>query len=67
LYADVKGADPVTERPGFTAMLERIAGNGVRTAIVEDPSRFARDLIIQLNGHDLPEAARGDADRRQCA
>jgi DNA invertase Pin-like site-specific DNA recombinase len=50
--ADVKGADPVTERPGFTAMLERIAGNGVRTVIVEDPSRFARDLIVQLTGHD---------------
>jgi DNA invertase Pin-like site-specific DNA recombinase len=33
-------------------MLERIAGNGVRTVIVEDPSRFARDLIVQLTGHD---------------
>lgn len=50
--ADVKGADPVTEREGFRAMLERIAGNGVRTVIVEDASRFARDLIVQLTGHD---------------
>jgi len=50
--ADVKGADPVTERPGFTAMLERIAGNGVRIVIVESPDRFARDLIVQLTGHD---------------
>jgi DNA invertase Pin-like site-specific DNA recombinase len=50
--ADVKGADPVTERPGFRAMLERIAGNGVRTVIVESPDRFARDLIVQLTGHD---------------
>jgi DNA invertase Pin-like site-specific DNA recombinase len=41
-YADVKGADPVTERPGFQAMLERITSNGVRTVIVEDASRFAR-------------------------
>jgi DNA invertase Pin-like site-specific DNA recombinase len=30
---DVKGSDPVTERDGFRAMLDRIAGNGVRTII----------------------------------
>lgn len=48
----VSGADPVTERPGFAAMLDRIAGNGVRTIIVESPDRFARDLIVQLTGHD---------------
>jgi DNA invertase Pin-like site-specific DNA recombinase len=28
--AAVKGSDPVTARPGFAAMLERIKGNGVR-------------------------------------
>jgi DNA invertase Pin-like site-specific DNA recombinase len=50
--AAVKGADAVTERPGFAAMLERIAGNGVRTVIVESPDRFARDLAVQLAGHD---------------
>jgi len=33
-------------------MLERIAGNGVRTVIVESPDRFARDLAVQLAGHD---------------
>ena len=27
----MSGADPVTERPGFLAMLQRIAGNGIRT------------------------------------
>jgi DNA invertase Pin-like site-specific DNA recombinase len=48
----VRGADAVTERPGFAAMLERIAGNGVRTIIVESPDRFARDLAVQLAGHD---------------
>jgi predicted site-specific integrase-resolvase len=42
--AAVSGADPVTERPGFIAMLERIAGNGVRVILVESPDRFARDL-----------------------
>jgi DNA invertase Pin-like site-specific DNA recombinase len=34
-------------------MLERIAGNGVRTIIVESPDRFARDLTVQLTGHDF--------------
>jgi DNA invertase Pin-like site-specific DNA recombinase len=50
--ASVKGSDAVTERPGFAAMLERITGNGVRTIIVESPDRFARDLTVQLAGHD---------------
>lgn len=48
----VKGTDAVTERPGFTAMLDRIAGNGVRSILVESPDRFARDLAVQLAGHD---------------
>lgn len=34
-------------------MLDRIAGNGVRTIIVESPDRFARDLTVQLTGHDF--------------
>lgn len=50
--AKVKGADMITDRPGFAAMLDRIAGNGVRTIIVESPDRFARDLTVQLTGHD---------------
>jgi DNA invertase Pin-like site-specific DNA recombinase len=50
--AAVKGADAVTARPGFAAMLERIASNGLRTIIVESPDRFARDLAVQLAGHD---------------
>jgi DNA invertase Pin-like site-specific DNA recombinase len=51
-YTDdgVKGADPVDQRPGFAAMLAHIAGNGVRTIIVENASRFARDLIVQETG-----------------
>ena len=49
----VSGADPVAERQGFAAMLERIAGNGVRTIVVESPDRFARDLAVQLAGHDF--------------
>jgi DNA invertase Pin-like site-specific DNA recombinase len=48
--AAVSGADPVDARPGFAAMLNRIAGNGVRTIIVETANRFARDLIVQETG-----------------
>jgi DNA invertase Pin-like site-specific DNA recombinase len=48
----VRGSDAITERPGFATMLNRIAGNGVRTIIVESPDRFARDLAVQLAGHD---------------
>jgi DNA invertase Pin-like site-specific DNA recombinase len=52
----VSGADHVSERPGFTAMMERIASNGVRTIIVETASRFARDLIVQETGYELLKA-----------
>jgi DNA invertase Pin-like site-specific DNA recombinase len=51
--AAVKGSDPVPTRPGFAAMMERLAGNGVRTIIIESPDRFARDLSVQLAGHDF--------------
>jgi len=51
--AAVSGADPIGERPGFKAMLDRIAGNGIRCIIVESPDRFARDLTVQLTGHDF--------------
>jgi DNA invertase Pin-like site-specific DNA recombinase len=49
--AAVSGADPVDTRPGFTAMLERIEANGVRTIIVETANRFARDLMVQEVGY----------------
>ena len=48
--AAVSGADPVDTRPGFAEMLARIAGNGVRTIIVETANRFARDLMVQETG-----------------
>ena len=50
--AAVRGSDPVYGAPRFAAMLDRIAGNGVRTVLVESPDRFARDLAVQLAGHD---------------
>src|SRR4029077_12898578 len=46
----VSGADPIETRPGFSALLDRIENNGVRTVIVEDASRFARDLVAQELG-----------------
>ena len=48
----VSGEDLIEARPGFATLLDRIAGNGVSTVLVEDASRFARDLIVQLTGHD---------------
>jgi DNA invertase Pin-like site-specific DNA recombinase len=54
--AAVSGADPIDQRPGFAGLLGRIAGNGVRTILVESPDRFARDLIVQLTGHDRLKA-----------
>jgi DNA invertase Pin-like site-specific DNA recombinase len=46
----VSGADPIESRPGFSALLDRIEGNGVRLVLVEDASRFARDLVAQELG-----------------
>jgi len=44
------GADPIQARPGFSALLDSLESNGVRTVIVEDASRFARDLVTQELG-----------------
>jgi DNA invertase Pin-like site-specific DNA recombinase len=51
--AAVSGADPVMSRPGFADMLAYMLGNGARTVLVENASRFARDLAVQIAGHDL--------------
>jgi len=54
--AAVSGADPIDQRPGFMDMLHRVASNGAKTIIVESPDRFARDLVVQLTGHDMLKA-----------
>lgn len=46
----VSGKDPIDTRPGFSSLLDRIEENGVRTVLIEDASRFARDLIVQELG-----------------
>ena len=55
--AAVSGADYVDQRPGFVQMLQRLATNGAKTIIVESPDRFARDLAVQLAGHDMLKAS----------
>ncbi|HEV2557216.1 MAG TPA: recombinase family protein [Microvirga sp.] len=46
----VSGADPIETRPGFSALLDHIESNDIRTVLVEDASRFARDLVTQELG-----------------
>ena len=48
--AAVSGADAIEARRGFAELLDRIEDNGVRTVIVEDASRFARELMTQESG-----------------
>lgn len=52
--AAVSGADPIDSRPGFKQLLAYIALHAeVRMILVENASRFARDLAVQLAGHSL--------------
>src|SRR5689334_3756827 len=37
-------------------MLQHLASNRAKTIIVESPDRFARDLAVQLAGHDMLKA-----------
>jgi DNA invertase Pin-like site-specific DNA recombinase len=39
--AAVGGEDDLADRPGFSALLDRIEGNGVCAVTIEDASRFA--------------------------
>jgi DNA invertase Pin-like site-specific DNA recombinase len=50
--AAVSGADALDCRPGFSEMLAYMLGNGARTILVESASRFARDAIVALTGHE---------------
>ncbi len=46
----VSGAVSIADRPEFAKLLDAIEANGVKTVLVEDASRFARDLITQETG-----------------
>src|SRR5215510_8852764 len=54
--AAVSGSDPIDQRDGFCAMLSYMLGNGATVILIENASRFARDLAVQLTGHDLLKA-----------
>ena len=41
----ISGASELSERPALSELMLKIAGNGVRTCLVENTSRFSRDLI----------------------
>ena len=47
----VSGADPIDARDGFSSMLTAMADNGATAILVESASRFARDLSVQILGH----------------
>jgi DNA invertase Pin-like site-specific DNA recombinase len=54
--AAVSGADSVETRAGFRDMLATMLSNCARTVIVENASRFARDLIVQETGYQALKA-----------
>jgi DNA invertase Pin-like site-specific DNA recombinase len=54
--AAVSGSDPIDQRDGFCAMISYMLGNGAQVILIENASRFARDLVVQLTGHDLLKA-----------
>ncbi len=51
--AAVSGADPINEHRGFTDLLAWARENDCRIILVENASRFARDLIVQETGHEM--------------
>lgn len=54
--AAVSGADPIDARPGFVRLLDYCEEHGIGVVLVENASRFARDLAVQLTGHELLRA-----------
>jgi DNA invertase Pin-like site-specific DNA recombinase len=51
--AAVSGADPIDARAGFVQLLEHCQEHGFGIVVVENAGRFARDLAVQLAGHQL--------------
>lgn len=54
--AAVSGADHLGDRPGFAALLAAATAAGATMILVENASRFARDLIVQETGHAMLKA-----------
>ncbi|MBN1269827.1 MAG: recombinase family protein [Kiritimatiellae bacterium] len=52
----VSGTRELDDRPGLSALVERVRGNGIRVVLVERLDRLARDLVVQeLLLRDLEE------------
>lgn len=51
--ANVRGAIPVEERREFKKMLAEAKRKDIDMILVETANRFARDVMVQLTGHDL--------------
>jgi DNA invertase Pin-like site-specific DNA recombinase len=47
----VSGTDAIDARAGFSEMLGSMGSSGATVILVESASRFARDLIVQMTGH----------------
>jgi hypothetical protein len=45
--------DPIDSRAGIVQLLDHCQENGVGIVLVENAGRFARDLAVQLAGHQL--------------
>jgi len=55
--ASVKGKDAIGERSGFSALLQWCEESGCRTILVENASRFARDVIVAETGYAMLKKA----------
>ena len=51
--AVVKGTDSVDVRKQFINLMKFIESNAIKTILIETASRFSRDLIVQLTGHQM--------------
>jgi DNA invertase Pin-like site-specific DNA recombinase len=49
----VIGLDPIDVRRGFIRLLYYCREHGIGVVLVENAERFARDLYVQLTGHEL--------------
>lgn len=49
--AAVQGADHLTDRKGFNALMDFISENGIKVILIETVNRLARDVLVQLTGY----------------
>lgn len=49
--AAVQGADHLTDRKGFSALMDFVSENGIKIILIETVNRLARDVFVQLTGY----------------